>query len=79
MRTSQRLLQALGECVELGESAAGSVAVRDTNDPDRATFTFTRDNWTAFVKGSRNGEFDLRARLRGPLWVVATEAMAEEA
>ena len=33
--------------------------MRDTKDPERRTaLTFTRDEWDAFVKGVKNGEFD---------------------
>ena len=49
-----------GECVEVGQLQGGSVAVRDTKDPERATaLTFTRDEWDAFVMGVKAGEFDL--------------------
>ena len=49
----------LGECVEVGQLSGGSVTVRDTKDPERrAALTFTRDEWDAFVKGVKNGEFD---------------------
>jgi hypothetical protein len=35
--------------------------VRDSKDPERRTsLVFTRDEWTAFVAGVKNGEFDLR-------------------
>ena len=33
--------------------------MRDTKDPERrAALTFTREEWDAFVKGVKNGEFD---------------------
>ncbi|MBW0113928.1 DUF397 domain-containing protein [Pseudonocardia abyssalis] len=49
----------LGECVEVGQSPDGSVIVRDTKDADRSrTLTFTNDEWTAFVRGVKAGEFD---------------------
>jgi len=48
-----------GDCVEVGHLPDGSFAVRDTKDPQRRTeLTFTRDEWDAFVKGVKNGEFD---------------------
>ena len=48
-----------GECVEVGQLPDGFVTVRDTKDPERRTsLTFTRDEWEAFVKGVKNGEFD---------------------
>jgi hypothetical protein len=48
-----------GECVEVGRLPGGSVTVRDTKDPERqVSLTFTRDEWDAFVKGVKAGEFD---------------------
>jgi len=49
----------LGDCVEVGLLPGGAVTVRDSKDPQRRTeLTFTRDEWDAFVKGVKNGEFD---------------------
>jgi hypothetical protein len=47
-----------GECVEVGTASDGSVLVRDSKDTDHQTLTFTRDEWLAFVKGVKAGEFD---------------------
>ncbi len=50
----------LGECVEVGQSPDGSVVVRDSKDPHRATsLVYSTAEWTAFVAGVKNGEFDL--------------------
>ncbi len=50
----------LGDCVEVGQLPGGAVAVRDTKDRERATsLVFTSEEWTAFVAGVKNGEFDL--------------------
>jgi hypothetical protein len=51
-----------GECVEVA-APEGGVLVRAT---DRAAgeVSFTDDEWTAFVQGVKNGEFDLDT-LRG--------------
>lgn len=51
-----------GECVEVAAPPAG-VVVRATHDT-ATTVTFTDAEWTAFVRGVKNGEFDLD-RLRG--------------
>jgi hypothetical protein len=48
-----------GNCVEAGEGACGLVHVRDSKDPGGPVLDFTRDEWTAFLAGVRNGEFDL--------------------
>lgn len=47
-----------GDCVEVGRLPGGSVSVRDTKDPERRSLVFTPDEWDAFVKGVKNGEFD---------------------
>jgi hypothetical protein len=50
----------LGDCVEVGQMPGGAVTVRDTKDPERRmALTFTRDEWDAFVKGVKAGEFDV--------------------
>ena len=36
----------------------GGVAVRNSNDSDRDTVYFSRDEWQAFVSGVKSGEFD---------------------
>lgn len=48
-----------GGCVEVGHAPDGSVVVRDSKDPHRATaLTFDGGEWAAFVAGVRHGEFD---------------------
>jgi Domain of unknown function (DUF397) len=47
-----------GNCVEVGQLPEGSVSVRDTKDPERRSLVFTGEEWGAFVKGVKNGEFD---------------------
>ncbi|OLL98768.1 hypothetical protein Ae406Ps2_3493c [Pseudonocardia sp. Ae406_Ps2] len=53
---------AKGECVAVAADAAG-VRVRSTT-AEATVVGFTDDEWTAFVRGVKNGEFDLD-RLRG--------------
>ena len=36
------------------------VMVRDTKDPKKTTLSYTREEWQAFIKGVKKGEFDLR-------------------
>ena len=45
-------------CVEVGRLADGEIAVRDSKDRSRPALIFTADEWTAFIKGARAGEFD---------------------
>ncbi len=45
-------------CVEVARFADGSVAIRDSKDTGKAAHVFDRAEWTAFVAGVKNGEFD---------------------
>ena len=50
-------------CVEVGHYAPGAVLagwilVRDSKDPDGPVLEFTPEEWSAFLTGVRNGEFD---------------------
>jgi uncharacterized protein DUF397 len=47
-----------GDCVEVAVNLPGIVAVRDSKDPGGATLVFTHTEWTAFLSGVRDGEFD---------------------
>lgn len=44
-------------CVAVAIKPEG-VAVRNSNDPQKNTVYFSRDEWVAFVKGVQNGEFN---------------------
>jgi len=44
-------------CVAVAIKPDG-VAVRNSNDSAKDTVFFTRDEWSAFVKGVKNNEFD---------------------
>jgi hypothetical protein len=46
-------------CVEVAHLAGGSVAVRDSKDERKTAHVFDREEWSAFVTGVKNGEFDL--------------------
>ncbi len=45
-------------CVEV-QQIGHSVIVRDSKNPDGPTLSFSRDEWAAFLKGAKDGEFDL--------------------
>ncbi|PIR45447.1 MAG: hypothetical protein COV09_01415 [Candidatus Vogelbacteria bacterium CG10_big_fil_rev_8_21_14_0_10_50_13] len=34
------------------------VKVRNTEDPTKKTLSFNHQEWTAFIEGAKNGEFD---------------------
>ncbi|MEI8249495.1 MAG: DUF397 domain-containing protein [Candidatus Taylorbacteria bacterium] len=44
-------------CVAVAIAPQG-VAIRNSNDPKRATVFFSRKEWQAFLKGAKGGEFD---------------------
>ena len=52
---------AAGHCVEVACNAAagGKVFVRNSKDRSGPVVGFTPEEWTAFVAGVRDGEFDL--------------------
>jgi hypothetical protein len=47
-----------GQCVEVATNLPGIVAVRDSKNPDGPKVIFTPAEWTAFVSGVRDGEFE---------------------
>jgi hypothetical protein len=49
---------AAGHCVEAAFLEYGAVGVRDSKDPTGPALVFTADEWSAFVGGAKDGEFD---------------------
>jgi Domain of unknown function (DUF397) len=47
-----------GNCVEVAFLDGGRVAVRDSKDPAGPKLLFNEAEWSAFVDGAKNGEFD---------------------
>jgi Domain of unknown function (DUF397) len=47
-----------GNCVEVA-IVDDAVAVRDTKDRSGPVLVFTAAEWSAFVSGAKDGEFDL--------------------
>jgi hypothetical protein len=47
-----------GNCVEVADIPGGGIGVRDSKDTAGPILRFTPDEWSAFVGGVRNGEFD---------------------
>jgi hypothetical protein len=47
-----------GNCVEAAALPDGSVALRNSRDPEGAALIYTRAEIAAFLAGVRNGEFD---------------------
>jgi hypothetical protein len=47
-----------GNCVEVAALVDGSVAVRNSRQPEGPALVYTRAEIAAFLTGVRNGEFD---------------------
>jgi Domain of unknown function (DUF397) len=47
-----------GQCIEV-RRIDETIEVRDGNDQAGPVLKFTRDEWTAFTGGAKDGEFDL--------------------
>lgn len=43
-------------CVQVAKTSEG-VAVRDSKDGEKTTLFFSHDEWDAFLKGAKAGEF----------------------
>ncbi|MCA2221673.1 DUF397 domain-containing protein [Nonomuraea aurantiaca] len=48
-----------GNCVEVAELSGGRRGVRDSKNPSGPALTFTPGEWSAFISGVKDGEFDL--------------------
>jgi hypothetical protein len=55
-----------GNCVEVADLPDGGVGVRNSRDPGGPVLNFTPEEWSAFLGGVRNGEFD---RFGANYWV----------
>ena len=49
-----------GQCTEV-MNAGSAILVRDTKARSGPTLSFTPSEWTAFLEGVREGEFDIRS------------------
>ncbi|MGI9100624.1 MAG: DUF397 domain-containing protein [Solirubrobacteraceae bacterium] len=57
-RKSRHSTQEQG-CVEAAFLADGRVAVRDSKDREGPALIYTPREWDAFLKGAKDGEFDV--------------------
>ncbi|MEU6649526.1 DUF397 domain-containing protein [Streptomyces sp. NPDC046900] len=48
-----------GACVEVAALPDGGRAVRDSKNPQGPAHFYTRPEWSAFIAGVKDGEFDL--------------------
>jgi hypothetical protein len=48
-----------GECVETAVLPDRRVAVRHSKEPGGAILLYTPAEWNAFLKGAKDGEFDI--------------------
>ena len=49
----------MGGCVEVRLLPDGTIGLRDSKDVSKPPHVFTPPEWTAFLAGVRDGEFDL--------------------
>jgi len=47
-----------GNCVEVAADRDGSIAVRDAKNVQQQALRYTTEEWVAFVRGVKAGEFD---------------------
>ena len=47
-----------GACVEVADTSAATVAVRDSKDPEGPVLVFAPPEWQAFIAAIKAGEFD---------------------
>ncbi len=47
-----------GNCVELAKLPGGGIAMRNSRDPHGPALVYTAAELSAFLDGSKNGEFD---------------------
>ena len=47
------------DCVQTAFLPDGCVALRHSKDPDGSVLVYTPREWDAFLKGAKDGEFDL--------------------
>jgi len=57
-RKSRRSGPQGGNCVEIAYLPDGQVAIRNSRDAAGPALVFTPGEWTAFVGGARDGDFD---------------------
>ncbi len=57
-RTSSWTGGVIARCVKVAITPSG-VALRDSKDAGKTTLFFKRDEWDAFLKGAKAGEFEL--------------------
>jgi ABC-type amino acid transport substrate-binding protein len=47
-----------GDCVEVAQLSDGRVAIRDSKDDRGSQQIYTPQEWAAFLRGAKSGEFD---------------------
>jgi len=55
-----------GSCVEIAELPGGAIAVRNSRDKAGPALVYPRAEVAAFLRGMKNGEFDLLISLLTP-------------
>lgn len=48
-----------GNCLEVADLPKGSRALRDSKNPAGPALVFSASEWSCFLDGAKNGEFDV--------------------
>jgi hypothetical protein len=56
-RRARKCDNSSGNCVEVAE-VGNATAVRDSKNPNGPVLVYTRNEWTAFLNGVKDGDFD---------------------
>lgn len=52
-----------GACVEVIRLENGDVSLRDSKNPTKEALRFTTEEWSAFLKGVKAGEFEVSSQV----------------
>jgi hypothetical protein len=61
-----------GGCAEVAARPDGTVAIRDAKHEHQPEQVYTREEWIAFIRGAKAGEFDFDMDTPANLDVTAT-------
>ncbi|MGH7743363.1 MAG: DUF397 domain-containing protein [Candidatus Dormibacteria bacterium] len=50
--------ESVNDCVQVMKLTGGGRSVRNSKDPGGPVVTFTESEWSAFLGGAKDGEFD---------------------
>ena len=74
--TKSSFSHANGNCVEVADLPDGKVGLRNSRDVSGPVLQIQPEEWQAFLKGVRNGEFDRFATLSGNIGLYQPRSVA---